>query len=174
MATYTLISSVTVGSGGAANMEFTSIPGTYTDLVLKISGRSTSAPDPSGAGSNYDGMGISFNSSTTNWTYRDLYGTGAAVSTTSGSSRFFAFVVGFNATATTFSNNEYYIPNYTSSNNKSVSLDSVTENNGTTVITNIATGLWSNSAAITSITLSCANGNFVQYSTATLYGISNA
>jgi hypothetical protein len=37
--TYTLISSVTVGSGGAANIEFTSIPQTYTDLLYKISGR---------------------------------------------------------------------------------------------------------------------------------------
>jgi hypothetical protein len=34
MATYTLINSVTVGSGGAANIEFTSIPATYTDLNL--------------------------------------------------------------------------------------------------------------------------------------------
>jgi hypothetical protein len=36
--TYTLIaSSVTVGSGGAANIEFTSIPATYTDLVSALS-----------------------------------------------------------------------------------------------------------------------------------------
>ena len=39
--TYTLISSVTVGSGGAASIEFTSIPSTYTDLVLKLSARSS-------------------------------------------------------------------------------------------------------------------------------------
>jgi hypothetical protein len=34
--TYEIIASVTVGSGGAANIEFTSIPATYTDLVLKF------------------------------------------------------------------------------------------------------------------------------------------
>ena len=38
--TYTLISSVTVGSGGASSIEFTSIPSTYTDLLLNFSGRS--------------------------------------------------------------------------------------------------------------------------------------
>ena len=37
--TYTLISSVTVGSGGAASIEFTSIPADYTDLLLKVSMR---------------------------------------------------------------------------------------------------------------------------------------
>jgi hypothetical protein len=37
--TYDLISSVTVGSGGAANIEFTSIPATYTDLVVLFSGQ---------------------------------------------------------------------------------------------------------------------------------------
>jgi hypothetical protein len=38
-ATYKLIETVTVGSGGAANIEFTSIPQTYTDLKLVISGK---------------------------------------------------------------------------------------------------------------------------------------
>ena len=34
--TYVLISSSTVGSGGAASIDFSSIPATYTDLVLKL------------------------------------------------------------------------------------------------------------------------------------------
>jgi hypothetical protein len=37
--TYEIIASVTVGSGGAANIEFTSIPATYTDLVVLFSAR---------------------------------------------------------------------------------------------------------------------------------------
>ena len=37
MATYTLIASNTVGSGGTASIEFNSIPQTYTDLLIKIS-----------------------------------------------------------------------------------------------------------------------------------------
>jgi hypothetical protein len=41
--TYEAIATVEVGSGGAADIEFTSIPGTYTDLVVKVSARSTSS-----------------------------------------------------------------------------------------------------------------------------------
>ena len=37
--TYTLIASNTVGSGGAASISFSSIPSTYTDLLVKISTR---------------------------------------------------------------------------------------------------------------------------------------
>ena len=40
MATFTKIASATVGSGGASSIEFTSIPSTYTDLVIKLSMRS--------------------------------------------------------------------------------------------------------------------------------------
>ena len=47
--TYVLLSSVTVGAGGASSINFTSIPATYTDLVLKISARTNST----GAGSTY-------------------------------------------------------------------------------------------------------------------------
>jgi hypothetical protein len=43
--TYTAIKTVTVGSGGAANIDFTSIPQTYTDLVLKVSARMNRAVD---------------------------------------------------------------------------------------------------------------------------------
>ena len=38
--TYTLIASLTVGSGGAANIEFTSIPATYTDLLPELGNNS--------------------------------------------------------------------------------------------------------------------------------------
>ena len=43
--TYKAISTVTVGSGGAASITFSSIPATYTDLVLKISGRHDTSSD---------------------------------------------------------------------------------------------------------------------------------
>jgi hypothetical protein len=56
------------------------------------------------------------------------------------------------ATANTFGNTEFYIPNYTSSNYKSFSVDGVTENNATAAFALYA-GLWSNTAAITSFRL---------------------
>ena len=75
-------------------------------------------------------------------------------------------------TANTFSNNSIYIPNYTGSNNKSVSVDSVYENNATTAGQHLVSGLWASSAAITSVKLTEGFGNnWVQYTTATLYGI---
>jgi hypothetical protein len=167
MATYTLISSVTVGSGGAASMGFTSIPATYTDLVVKVSARDDRALT-------VDGVLISFNGSTSNFTNKYLDGDGA--STSSGTlARLTANAPGATATGSVFGNGEIYIPNYASSNYKSFSGDSVTENNATAALAGLFANLWSDTAAITSITLTPSNGTlFDQYSTAYLYGISNA
>ena len=83
-------------------------------------------------------------------------------------------VNGATATANTFANVSIYIPNYTSANYKSVSIDAVTENNATTAYAFLSAGLWSNTAAITSATITNSSGNYVQYSTAYLYGIKNS
>ena len=169
--TYTLISSVTVGSGGAANIEFTSIPQTYTDLVIQLSGRGT------GAGGEVSAT-LQFNNNSSNYSSRWLRGSGAAASSgsdTYGTDEIYLFEMpAASATASTFQNGSIYIPNYTSSNNKSVSVDSVSENNGTTAWAYLTAGLWSNSAAITSIKFLIQIGNYAQHSTAYLYGISNA
>lgn len=162
--TYEKIQSVTVSASTAAAMEFTSIPGTFDDLVVLASARSTRATDT------IDDLVIRFNDSTTSYSGRRLYGTGGGtVSDTQTDIR--GFAVANNSTASTFSNNTFYIPNYTSSNNKSVSIDGVNENDNATSFSGLVAGLWSNSAAITKITLLANNGNLMQYSTATLYGI---
>jgi hypothetical protein len=165
--TYTLISSATVGSGGAASMGFTSIPATYTDLLVKLSARTNRALT-------VDGVLISFNGSTSNFTNKYLEGDGSSASSSS-TARVAANAPGATATASTFSNGEIYIPNYASANFKSLSSDSVTENNATGALTDLMANLWSDTAAITSITLTPLIGtSFDQYSTAYLYGISNA
>jgi hypothetical protein len=74
-------------------------------------------------------------------------------------------------TANTFSSTEIYIPNYASANYKSYSVDQVDEGNQTTVYSHLIAGLWSNTAPINQITFTPTSYNFVQYSTATLYGI---
>ncbi len=165
--TYTLISSVTVGSGGAANMEFTSIPSTYTDLLVKISARSDGA-DTS--------IELSFNNNTSNRTTRYLFGNGSTASSGNTTNMFItSSIVPSTSTASTFSNAELYIPNYAGSNNKSSSVDGVSENNATAANMALTANLWSDTAAITSIKLFPTGlTNFVQYSTAYLYGISNA
>ena len=83
MATFIKIASVTVGSGGATSMSFTSIPNTYTDLVIKISARGT---DNSSNGWNQGA--ITFNSSTTGYSSKLLLGRGdlSAVSFDGGTS----------------------------------------------------------------------------------------
>jgi hypothetical protein len=165
--TYEIIASVNVGSGGAASIDFTSIPSTYTDLLLSVSLRSTEATVETNAT-------ISFNGSGANKSARTLYGNGSTASSFTYASEIYLWLSGANSTASTFGNSQYYIPNYASSNNKSISIDSTSENNGTLVAQSLTAGLWANSSAITSITITCGGGNFVQYSTAYLYGISNA
>ena len=165
--TFVKIQTVTVGSGGAASIDFTSIPQTYTNLKIIISGRSTRATTD-------DDYIISFNSSTTGLSTRFLYGNGSATASSTAASGFAGSTSAANSTASVFGNAEIYIPNYTSSSNKSYSVDTVTENNATLAYQNIVAGLWSNTAAITSINVKTNVGSFVQYSTATLYGIKSS
>lgn len=163
--TMSLISAVTVGAGGAATILFTSIPQTFTDLVITYSGRSTSA-------NTLATLGMGFNGATSGFTNRRLLGSGSGVSSsvTGTGSIELGITPAANSTANTFSNIVGYIPNYTGSTNKSVSADSVEEENTTTAYQTITASLWSNTAAITSITLTVDNTH-AQYTTASLYGI---
>jgi hypothetical protein len=163
--TYVKIASVTVGAGGAASIEFTSIPGTYDDLVIKISSRSTT-----NLGGVWTGVNVRLNGSTTSLTSRQLYGTGSAAGSAATATDNF-WTTSSAATASTFDNSEIYIPNYAGSTNKSFSADSVTENNATAALAALTANLWSNTNAVTSITLVEAGNSFAQHSTAVLYGI---
>jgi hypothetical protein len=167
--TYTLIEAKTLGSS-AASIEFTSIPQTYTDLVLVYSARTNAA-------GRTDEANLTFNSNTSNYSWKMLYGSGTAaesVQDSSATSIAGIQIPGGGSTASTFSNGQIYIPNYTGSNNKSVSSEATQEDNQALAYIKVVSGLWSNSAAITSVKLSGATGSFVQHSTAYLYGISNS
>ena len=164
--TFIKLSTVTVGASGASTIEFTSIPQTFTDLKLVVSLRTTTV----GA----EAVLIQFNGLTTNLSGRRLYGDGQNPTSDTLTNIRFAINTA-SETANVFSNGEFYIPNYTSANNKSLSIDGVSENNATAAIQSLVAGLWSSTAAITSIKLlGNASGNFVQYSTATLYGIKSS
>jgi len=164
--TYTLIASSTVGGGGAANVDLTSIPATYTDLVLVFSARSVRAVT-------VEGIYLYFNNDTTNgnYAYKRLQGTGS----TAASDSSILVEPGASATASTFGNASVYVPNYLGSTQKSFSADAVTENNATGAEAVLIAGKWSGTSAITSIKLvpESAN-NFAQYSTFYLYGIKNS
>ena len=163
--TYTLISSVTVGSGGAADITFSSIPSTYTDLAIFVSSR--------GASGGIQGLRINFNGVATNLSERQLEGDGASATSASTTSGYTGYSDASTYTANTFANNFIYIPNYAGSTNKSWSADAVTENNATTSYAGFTAGLWSNTAAISSIKL-VHSASFAQYSSAYLYGIKNS
>ena len=168
--TFTLIASSTVGAGGAASIDFTSIPSTYTDLVLYVSARSARTTGGT------DGMRVEINGSTANFTYRSIDGDGANANSYSGTTGIIAGLpqnggsTGW--TANTFASTYVYFPNYAGSSNKSFSIDTTTENNATTSYLDLQASLWSQTTAINQLTLKSTNAaNFVQYSSAYLYGI---
>jgi hypothetical protein len=165
--TYVKIATATVGSGGAASIDFTSIPSTYTDLVLKVSARTD--------GSNRTGiLTINNDSTDANYSQRSVYGSGSGAFSGNGANRYSWYLDYASDTASTFGNTDFYFPNYAGSTNKTFSVDSVEENNATLAYAYLIAGLWSNTAAINRLTLTCFSGNFVQYSTASLYGISKS
>jgi hypothetical protein len=166
--TYTLIASNTLSSS-AATVTFSSIPGTYTDLVLRISTRVDFATLDSNVLIRFNGDTAS-NYSTT-W----LYGNGAnAFSGRLGTTRIIgaSMTEGTSATSNTFAIAEIYIPSYTASQHKQIGMDSATENNATTAYRAVDAALWRSTAAITSIELD--GSNFVSGSSFFLYGIKNS
>jgi len=172
--THKLIQTITVGSGGSASIDFTSIPGTYTDLIIKHSLRSA-------VSTTLNDCYLRFNSSTSGYSERMIYnssGTAAgSASNSAGNIAWAGTMPAGTATASIFGNTEIYIPNYASSTIfKSISFDTSGENNSATDWSlMLNAGLWSNNSAITSITLYPANSStFVQYSSASLYGIKNS
>lgn len=168
--TMTLISTITVGAGGAASINFNSIPQTYTDLFLVQSLRIVGG---------YGGGSVRFNSNSGSiYTVRRLTGDGSFNTSSQAFTNQTSFVApsptGGGETANTFNNATIYIPNYTGSTNKVVSFDGVIETDSNVVIMGISAGTWANTSAITSISLIPTFGGsdtYVQHSTASLYGI---
>ena len=153
-----------------ASITFNSIPQTgYTDLKFVVSARG----DVAGT---WDDVTIKFNSSTTGYTQRYVYGTGSATASNTGgySAGYAGHATGTGNTVNTFGNFELYIPNYTGSTAKSFSFDSVTENNATSALTMLGASLWSGTAAITTAEFNLPGGNFLAGSSFSLYGIANA
>jgi hypothetical protein len=173
MATYTLISS-NVLSSSAASVTFSAIPATYTDLVVRVSTRSSVASTQSNLAVELNSDSSALYSATflfmtgvtpysQNWT-GDTYG------------RTYGNTVGSSATSNTFSNFELYLPSYTASQNKPLSTFGVTENNSTNDATITATAnLYRSTTAISSLRFfNNDSSNFVSGSSFYLYGISNA
>ena len=152
-----------------ASVSFTSIPSTYTDLVIKMSLRSN---DTTTGGSGW----FRINSLSTNiYSETELRGNGATASSTRQSATsiaYFNYFVGGNATtANTFSSTEIYLPSYLASQNKPWSVLNGMENNATTAYISAQAGLIQSTAAISSIAFFCDSGNWVSGSSFYLYGL---
>lgn len=172
MATYKLISTVEAGSGGSSIIEFTSIPSTYTDLCLVFSFRNQG--NNAGAFMRFNGdtgSNYIYNRMTSGW---NNIGSDKTTNT-------FIFVCIDPATATTsaFGSGIIYIGNYAGSTKKPVSYQSILESNassfgGGAMI--LGAGTWTGTNAINSISFISEDSGqkLVQYSSASLYGISNA
>jgi hypothetical protein len=164
----------TVLTSSAASITFSSISATYTDLCVLISARTNSS-----AGSFVGTLAITYNGITINDSVTELFTDGTNVSSQrSTTSTNIVRVPADGCTANTFGNAEIIIPNYASSSYKPASGTSVIENNSTTTgESRIATaaGLWSDTSAISSITLTSLSGHTIDAgSSFYLYGIKNS
>ena len=171
--TYELISSNTLASS-AASVTFSAIPSTYTDLCLKVSARSDNV-------STQDIINLRFNGNSNSiYSRTQLFGGGAGgtqgSSNSSNISRILApYIDGDSATASTFGSNEIYIPSYSASQNKPVSVYGVSETNATGTYMGVSAALFSSTTAISSMVVAPENGtNWLTGSSFYLYGIKNS
>lgn len=164
-----LISAVTLGSD-SASVTISSIPASYTDIVLSCSVRSTASVTADLVAFQFNGAG------NTNLSSRAVYGWGTTIASTSTSNVASYGVPGASAAATVFGSAELYISDYSSSSvNKAVALVAVSPNNvSATGANGVSAGLWNNTSPITQITCLCSGGSLLAGSTFYLYGVSKA
>jgi len=161
---------VQVGSGGSASISFTSIPATYKHLQVRAIVRSSTTGNDA-----WVTYALNGDTTTSNYGNHYLFGTGTSViaaynSGTDGN--LVARAMGSASGATdVFAPNIIDILDYANTNKyKVVRTLSGQDNNGSRNLVGLTSNLWSNTAAINSITFNTAN-NFQQYTQFALYGI---
>jgi hypothetical protein len=163
--TYEPIATTTLGSA-ASTVTFSSIPGTYTDLIVVANVGCSSASQRAGWQVNSD--------TGSNYSRIVLVGTGSAVSADSEANATAAYGI-FDATngvpTTLVGNFITQFQNYSSTNTNKTALTRYNDAGGGT---GVSTQLWRSNSAITSITFLLSGGNWIANSTFTLYGIAAA
>jgi hypothetical protein len=170
--TYKLIA--TAGAGG--QIEFSSIPQTYNDLLIKFSHRAT--------GQNWGYVTINGGTYSNGYTKQSIYGNGSGSAQgggTSSDSLYIIWTTWASTTANTFSYTELYIPSYNTNKNKTMLIQSNSEDmnaGGGNSNYIFYTGMnWGFGSAITSLTITPWNYSggeaWVTGTTAYLYGIVN-
>jgi hypothetical protein len=162
--TFTKIQVTTLGSA-QANIDFQSIPATYTDLVLKLCVRG-------GTGSNWVNIGIN-GGSVEETNLKHILNFGGTIISQAYNYFRNPNVAGNASVSNLFSNGEIYLTNYAGSNNKTMIGDGVQPSNAAGEIEIQLAGFrWPFTSAINRLTLSPdGGGNFDANSSASLYGI---
>jgi hypothetical protein len=163
-----LLETVELTQSGVSSVVLNNIPQTgYTDLKVVVCARSTRTGTD-----NSDEIRLVFNSITTGYSTRMIEGNGATYRAVGDSGAYFGrgVIPTDNATASIFGVTEYYIPNYTEAIHKSISINTVAENNATEGMSLLVAGLLANTAAITSMTFT-AVGTYDAGSTFSIYGV---
>ena len=163
---YFSIATVTVGSGGASSITFSSIPSTYTHLQLRMMVRETSTSN---------GYNMQLNGDTgNNYSRHYLFGTGSsagAAAFTSYSSMILSDAAVSTSTTGVFGASVCDVLDYTNVNkNKVIRTLGGFDNNGNGTI-DFNSSLWMNTSSVTSIVIIPDAGNFAQYSSFALYGV---
>ena len=165
---YESIASTSVGSGGSAYVEFTSIPSTYTHLQIRAISRADAAVV-------WNEDDLTFNSDTgSNYSNTQAFGTGTSIVSDAEGTRasiYLSYRPGASASSSIFGVYVCDILDYKNTNKyKSTRTFAGTDNNNGGYVL-LRSGLWLNTNAITSIKIAPRTGNFVQYSQFALYGI---
>jgi hypothetical protein len=166
------IATVTVGSGGAAEIEFTSIPGTYQHLHLRLCVRSLRSATSAAAFLQYNDDTDANNYVRYHWLRGDGSSASAGATTTgSAAQNIVGEVAAASATASIFGVAVVDILDYadTSKNTVVRSLQGHDRNGAGEVGLN--SGLWIDTDTITKIAIGTNAGNLAEHSTAALYGI---
>ena len=170
---YQSIATTTVGSGGTANITFSSIPATYTHLQVRFIAKNVGTQ----AAGDYD-TPFAFNSDTTYTNYRSHYLGGNGATTTAGTTQAASnysnlgdAVNSGTGTSNMFSAGIVDVLNYanTSMYKTGRSLTGSDRNGSGNIY--LLSSVWMNTAAINRIDITCTGGNFAQYSSFALYGI---
>ncbi len=166
---YESIATTTVGSGGAASVTFSSIPGTYTHLQIRAILKNTSS-------SNFAAM--RFNSDTgSNYNAHYLDGDGASVSA-GGSANYDRSYFGYTSTSSQthiFGASVIDILDYKDTNKfKTVRILTGVDVNGSGGYMEFSSSAWRSTSAITDINIFFSSNNFAEYTHIALYGIRSA
>ncbi len=163
------LQTVTVGAGGAAFIEFTNIPQTYNDLIIRLSSRDLAV-------NNYGPVRVFFNGADSFLTLKAIYGFNSGVGSENLAQNRIGYTTAEGAVASTFGSGDLYIPNYLS--NYTYKLGSAVGTselkNSTQAVTSFNANLYSSNTVISSIKLTPDVANWAQYTTATLYGVFNS